>query len=365
FATGEGAVAILYGDTPLLRPQTVRRLTDAVAGGAGLAVLGFRPADPAQYGRLVTDASGRLLRIVEHADASPAERAIGLCNSGVLAFSAALGRRLLPAITDSNAKREFYLTDLAALAAEAGHPATIIEAEDAADVLGVNSQADLAAAEGAFQSRMRAAAMASGVTLIDPATVWFSYDTRLGRDVTVGPNVVFGPGVSVADGVEIRPFSHLEGASIGSGATIGPFARLRPGAELGPDVHIGNFVEIKKARIDAGAKVNHLTYIGDAEIGARTNIGAGTITCNYDGFDKNRTIIGADAFIGSDTLLIAPVTLGDGAYTGSGTVVTRDVPADTLVVTRPELTSVPGWPGRFKARKAREKAARANPSKGE
>ncbi|MCP5433606.1 MAG: bifunctional UDP-N-acetylglucosamine diphosphorylase/glucosamine-1-phosphate N-acetyltransferase GlmU [Alphaproteobacteria bacterium] len=358
FAGHTGTVLVLYGDTPLLTRETVLKLTKAVGEGAGIAVLGFEARPGAEYGHLVQSPSGDLEAIVEHAEADATERAARLSNSGVMAFTAALATSELPRIARSARKGEFYLTDLVALARAAGHRAAVAEADEA-EVLGINSRADLAEAEAAFQARARAAAMAGGATLLDPDTVYFAHDTVLGRDVTVGQNVVFGPGVVVADEVSIRPFCHLEGARVARGAVVGPFARLRPGADLGESVHVGNFCEIKKARLGPGAKVNHLTYIGDAEIGARTNIGAGTITCNYDGFDKSLTRIGADVFIGSDTLLIAPVSVGDGAYTGSGTVVTKDVAPNTLAVTRPELKTVEGWPAKFRARKTRGKAERA------
>jgi bifunctional UDP-N-acetylglucosamine pyrophosphorylase/glucosamine-1-phosphate N-acetyltransferase len=274
-----------------------------------------------------------------------------------MAFDGARLFGLLDSIGSDNAKGEFYLTDAVAVARAAGHACRVVEA-DAGEVVGVNSRAELAEVERLMQSRLRAAAMAEGATLTDPETVYLSHDTRLGRDVVVGQNVVFGPGVEVADRVEIRPFCHLEEVTVASGAIIGPFARLRPGAEIGPDAHIGNFVEIKNARILDGAKVNHLTYIGDATVGSKANIGAGTITCNYDGFFKSHTEIGAGAFIGSNSSLVAPVTIGDGAIVGAGTVVTRDVPAASLAVSRARQSIHEGWASSFRARRAAEKAAK-------
>lgn len=353
----EGRLLVLYADTPLLTVETVARLVETIEGPTRVGVLGFRPADAAQYGRLKTDAEGGLEAIIEFAEAGAEERAIGLCNSGVMAGDARTLFRLLEDVGNDNAKGEYYLTDLVGLARNAGFAASVAEADEA-EVMGVNSRLELAAAEKIFQARARDLAMASGVTLLDPDTVYFHHDTELGRDVVVGQNVVFGPGAKVDGGAEILPFSHIEGAHVAAGARIGPFARLRPGARVGADAHIGNFVEVKKADIAAGAKVNHLSYIGDATIGERTNIGAGTITCNYDGFLKHRTEIGADVFIGSDTLLVAPVKVGDGAITGSGTVVTQDLEADALGITRPDWRAVEGYAVRYRERKTKEKAAR-------
>jgi len=356
----QGGVLVLFGDTPLITAETLLRLRQALAAPErpGVVVLGFRPADPLAYGRLVLDSDGNLERIVEFREATAEERAIGLCNAGAMAFDAELLPHLLDGIRNDNAKGEYYLTDAVALARAMGRTVALVEG-DADEVLGVNSRAELAVAEAVLQRRLRQAAMDGGATLTDPGSVQFSWDTRLGRDVVIGPNVVFGPGVEVADDVEIKAFCHLEGARIASGAVIGPFARLRPGAEIGQDAHIGNFVEIKKSSIGPGAKVNHLSYVGDAEVGAKANIGAGTITCNYDGFDKHLTRIGAGAFIGSNTALVAPVSVGDGAIIGAGSVVARDVAADALAVTRGDHVEKPGWAARFRAAKARLKAAKA------
>ena len=349
-------VIVLYGDTPLVTPATIRRLRRALARGADVVVLGFRPASPAGYGRLIVDGR-QLVAIREEKDASPAERRIGLCNAGLIAFSGKAAP-LLGKIGNDNAKGEFYLTDLVELANAAGRKVVVIET-DADEVIGVNRRAELAEAERLFQVRARAAAMDGGATLIAPETVFFSHDTRIGRDVVVEPNVFFGPGVEIADGVTIRAFSHVEGARIASGAVVGPFARLRPGAVIGRKAHIGNFVEVKNAAIDEGAKANHLAYIGDAHVGAGSNIGAGAITCNYDGFDKARTEIGAGAFIGSNSALIAPVAIGEGAYVATGSVITRDVPAGALAVARGRQVDREGWAARFREKKltAREKIA--------
>ncbi|MBI1366324.1 MAG: bifunctional UDP-N-acetylglucosamine diphosphorylase/glucosamine-1-phosphate N-acetyltransferase GlmU [Alphaproteobacteria bacterium] len=346
----DGVVLILYADTPLIEPQTLRGLVKAAHGRAG-AVLGFRAADPGGYGRLVLDKAGGLERIVEAKDASPQELAIDLCNSGVMAVEAAFLRSALPRLAPNNAKNEYYLTDIIAMARGEGQGFAVAFGDED-EVLGVNSRIELSAAEQIFQERRRILAMADGATLIDPSTVYFSHDTQIGRDVVVEPNVWFGPGVSIADGARIRAFSHLEGARVGPGAQVGPFARLRPGAELQTGARVGNFVEVKAATIGEGAKVNHLAYIGDAGVGARANIGAGAITCNYDGFGKHRTEIGADAFIGSNAALVAPVSIGKGAYVGSGSVVTRNVEDDALAVARGRQKDIPGWAARF--RKAHE-----------
>jgi len=361
----DGDVLVLFGDTPLLTESTMRAMADArhAGGDPAVVVLGFRPDDPAEYGRLVTDADGTLHSIVEFRDANEAQRAIGLCNAGIMAIDGKRLFDLLDAVGNDNAKGEYYLTDIVAVARGKGWGCAVVETDDPAEVMGVNSRADLARAEAAMQDRLRAAAMANGATLTDPETVWFSFDTRLGRDVTVGPNVVFGPGVTVADGVEIRAFSHIEGATIAEGALIGPFARLRPGADIRRDVHIGNFVEIKEALIEEGAKANHLSYIGDSRVGPAANIGAGTITCNYDGFFKDRTDIGAGAFIGSNTALVAPVKVGDGAIVGAGSVITRDVAKDALAVTRAEQAERPGWAVKFRTRRQAAKDAARGKSK--
>ncbi len=356
---GGADVLVLYGDTPLLTAATLRRLLAARRKRkAAVAVLGFRPEDPSPYGRFVTE-GGSLQRIVEARDASPAERQIGLCNAGVMAIEGGVARKLLDRLSNDNAKGEYYLTDLVALARQAGRGCTFVEG-DAAEFQGINSRAELAAAEAAMQDRLRAAAMASGVTLQEPASVFFSWDTRLGRDVTIGPNVVFGPGVRVADDVEIRGFCHIEGARIASGAIIGPFARLRPGAVLGQDVHVGNFVEVKASTLGKGAKANHLAYVGDATVGARVNIGAGVITVNYDGFGKYRTEIGDGAFVGSNAALVAPVKVGAGAIVGAGSVIARDVAKEAVAVERAAQSVRAGAAPRLRARnKARAEAARA------
>ncbi|NBC34158.1 MAG: bifunctional UDP-N-acetylglucosamine diphosphorylase/glucosamine-1-phosphate N-acetyltransferase GlmU [Alphaproteobacteria bacterium] len=356
----DGPVLVAYGDTPLLTTETLQAMAARLAepDAPALVVLGMRPDDPGQYGRLVTDGAGGLQAIVEYADATPAQCAIGLCNGGVMAFD---GRRLaglIGAIGNDNAKGEYYLTDAVAIARTAGHGCAVVEGSTE-EVLGINSRADLAAAERVMQERLRARAMAGGATLVDPATVYFAADTVLGRDVTVAPHVVFGPGVRVADNVEILAFSHLEGVRIARGARIGPFARLRPGADIGPDAHIGNFVEVKNATLGPGAKANHLTYLGDADIGAGSNIGAGTITCNYDGFFKHRTEIGRDVFIGSNTALVAPVKVGDGANVGAGSVISRDVAADALAMERAQQVEKLGWAKKFRALMKARKAAKS------
>jgi bifunctional UDP-N-acetylglucosamine pyrophosphorylase/glucosamine-1-phosphate N-acetyltransferase len=325
-------VVVLYGDTPLVEPATIGRMRAALEGGADVAVLGFRTPAPTGYGRLLLDGD-RLVAIVEEKDADAATRAIDLCNSGIMAFRAGLVPELLAAIGNANAKGEYYLTDAVAVAAARGRRAVVVEGE-ADEFVGVNDREQLAAAEAIFQRRARRAAMLAGVTMTAPETVYLAHDTRLGRDVAIGPNVVFGPGVTVGPSVTIHAFCHIEAATIDGGAIIGPFARLRPGASVGPEAHVGNFVEIKNADIAAGAKVNHLTYIGDASIGARSNIGAGTITCNYDGVSKHRTEIGAAVFVGSHTTLVAPVKVGDGAFTAAGSVITRDVPDDAMAFGR-------------------------------
>jgi bifunctional UDP-N-acetylglucosamine pyrophosphorylase/glucosamine-1-phosphate N-acetyltransferase len=354
---GADDVLIVFGDTPFVRPATLQRLRDAIAGGAAVAVLGFRPADPTGYGRLLTQGE-RLTAIREEKDATPAERAIGFCNAGVMARAGKTALRLLDRIDDANAKREFYLTDAAALANADGLTATAIEAEED-EVRGINNKAQLAEAESELQARLRAAALEAGVTMIAPETVFLSQDTTFGRDVVVEPYVIFGPGVAVADNATIRAFSHLEGAKVGTGATVGPYARLRPGTELGPDTKVGNFVETKAAKVEAGAKINHLSYVGDARVGAKANVGAGTITCNYDGFGKHFTDIGAGAFIGSNSALVAPVKVGDGAFVGSGSVITEDVPADALALGRGRQAVKEGW---AKAARAAKEGAKPKTS---
>ena len=330
---GTGEVAILYADNPLIRAETLRRLLDRRrAGDAGLALLAFRPADPAKYGRVVAH-DGTVERIVEWADATESERAIGLCNAGVLCAQGGDMARWLRAVDDKNAKREFYLTDAVALARADRVRVAAVEAPPE-ELSGVNSRAELAVAEATVQSWLRRAAMDAGVTMIDPASVFLRADTAFEPDVTIEPNVVFGDGVKIARGATIRAFSHLEGCDIGPDCVIGPFARLRPGTILDRDVHIGNFVEVKASQLAAGVKASHLTYLGDTSVGAATNIGAGTITCNYDGYFKHRTAIGARAFIGSGTALVAPVTVGDGAIIAAGSTITEDVEPDALVFAR-------------------------------
>lgn len=348
-----GPVLVLYGDTPLLRAETLKAVFGELEARADLVVIGFEAKDPTGYGRLLFDEKGRLSGIREEKDASPAERALTLCNSGIMAFrSSEILTDLLGRIGNDNAKGEFYLTDAVALAHDRGLQTRVV-LSNAEEVLGVNSRVELSVAEEIMQRRLRFAAMTHGASLVAPETVFLSYDTAIGRDVTIEPNVVIGPGVTIADGVTIRAFCHLEGAQIARGATVGPFARLRPGADLAENAHVGNFVEIKNAEVSEGAKVNHLTYIGDARIGPRANVGAGTITCNYDGFSKHRTEIGADAFIGSNSSLVAPVRIGAGAYVGSGSVITKDVADDALAVTRARQEERDGWAAKVRARRKR------------
>jgi bifunctional UDP-N-acetylglucosamine pyrophosphorylase / glucosamine-1-phosphate N-acetyltransferase len=343
-------VLVIFADTPLIRPQTLARMRAALADGAAVVVLGFRPADPTGYGRLVQQ-DGKLVAIREELDASPAERAITLCNGGLMAFAGNSALAILEQIGNANRKGEYYLTDAVAIARAMNLTAAVIETEED-DVRGINTKAQLAETEAALQKRLRRAAMEAGVTLVAPETVFLSADTKFGRDVTVEPFVVFGGGVTVEDNATIRSFSHLDRAHVGSGAIVGPYARLRPGAHLQENVHIGNFVEIKEAVIEAGAKANHLSYIGDATVGAGANVGAGTITCNYDGIAKHRTEIGKGAFIGSNSSLVAPVKIGDGAYIGSGSVITHDVPADALAVARGRQAVKQGWAVRLRALKS-------------
>ena len=343
-------VVVMFGDTPLVRAETLSKLRAALAEGAVVAVLGFTPGDPTGYGRLLM--RGReLVAIREERDATPEERKIGLCNGGLMALDGKHALAILDRIGNANAKSEYYLSDAVTVARDLGLTAVAIETSED-DVRGINTKVQLAEAEVVLQQRLRMAAMEAGVTMIAPETVYLSADTKLGKDVTIEPNVVFGPGVTVEDGATIRSFSHLEGAHVGKGARVGPFARLRPGADLGKDVHIGNFVEVKEAKIEAGAKANHLSYIGDARVGEGANIGAGTITCNYDGVAKHRTDIGNGAFIGSNTALVAPVKIGDGAYIGTGTVVTKDVPAGALAIARAKQTIKEGWAKRLRQVKA-------------
>jgi bifunctional UDP-N-acetylglucosamine pyrophosphorylase/glucosamine-1-phosphate N-acetyltransferase len=331
-ARGADDVLVVFADTPLIRPQTLSRMRDALAQGAAVAVLGFRPRDPHGYGRLVLEGD-ELIAIREELDASAAERAIGLCNGGLMAFAGATALAVLERIDDQNRKGEFYLTDAVAIARGMKLKAVAIETEED-EVRGINTKAQLAETEAAMQQRLRAAALADGVTLVAPDTVFLSADTKFGRDVVIEPFVVFGPGVTVEDNALIRSFSHLDHAHVGKGAQVGPFARLRPGARLGADVHIGNFVEVKEATVEDGAKANHLCYIGNARLGAGSNFGAGAIVCNYDGAAKHHTDIGEGVFIGSNAALVAPVKIGDGAYVASGSVITSDVPPDGLAIGR-------------------------------
>jgi bifunctional UDP-N-acetylglucosamine pyrophosphorylase/glucosamine-1-phosphate N-acetyltransferase len=335
-----GDLAVLYGDNPLITTATLERLV-AAREEAELALLAMRPADPAKYGRVVLDASGQVERIVEWADANEAERAIGLCNAGVVCAAAPHLFRWLAALRNDNRQGEYYLTDVVRAARAEGLRARAVEAPEA-ELRGINSRAELAVAEAEVQAKLRAAAMAGGATLVMPETVHMSFDTQLGRDVVVEPHVVFAPGVTVEDGVTIRAFSHLEQCVVRSGAIIGPYARLRPGTEVGEGAHVGNFVELKAATLGAGAKANHLTYLGDVTVGAGANVGAGTITCNYDGVNKHRTVIGEGAFIGSDTALVAPVRVGARAITAAGSVITEDVPDDALAIARGRQANKPG-----------------------
>ena len=343
-----GDVLILYGDVPLVSAATAHRMIERLNFGIEprAVVLGFRPDDPGAYGRVIAEADGTIAKMVEYKDASAAERAVTLCNSGLMAVRSADLFVLLDSIGNDNAAGEYYLPDIVMLP---GQASAVIEVEDAAEVTGVNARAELAALEAIWQDRRRAQAMADGATLFAPETVWFSHDTRLARDVTVEPHVWFGPGVHVAEGATIRAFSHLEGARVGEGCEVGPYARLRPGAVLEKKSKVGNFVEVKKARLGEGAKANHLSYIGDAVVGARANIGAGTITCNYDGYFKYQTVIGEGAFIGSNSALVAPVSIGANAIVGAGSAVTKDVAAGDLCLVRPTQAAKAGWATRFHA----------------
>ncbi len=350
-----GDALVLYGDTPFIRAETLEAMREARARHA-VVVLGFEARDPGRYGRLI--AQGETLeRIVEFKDANPEEREITLCNSGVICADLPLLMELVGAVGNANAAGEYYLTDIVELARARGLSAGLVRCPEA-ETMGVNTRAELAAAEAIFQARARAEALENGVTLTAPETVFLAFDTVLGRDATVGPNVIFGPGVTVESGAEIRAFCHLEGCHVSEGATVGPFARLRPGAELAENVHVGNFVEIKNSVLDQGVKVGHLSYLGDAHVGEDSNIGAGTITCNYDGVFKHRTEIGRGAFIGSDTMLVAPVTVGDGAFTATGSVITRDVPADALAIARSQPIIKDGFAKKFFDKLRAAKAAK-------
>lgn len=355
-AAAEGEAIVLYADTPLIREETLRAMLDARSRHA-VVILGFHARDPGRYGRLLTQGD-ELLAIREFKDASPEERALTLCNSGVICADVQTLLSLVAEVGNDNAAGEFYLTDVVELARARGLSAGVVLCDEA-ETLGVNTRAQLAEAEAAFQARARTAALENGVTLTAPETVFFALDTWVGRDAIIGPNVMFGPGVTVESGSEIKGFCHLEGCHISRGATVGPFARLRPGAELAEDVHVGNFVEIKNAILDEGVKVGHLTYLGDAHIGEHTNIGAGTVTCNYDGVMKHRTVIGKRAFIGSDTMLVAPVTVGDGALTASGSVITEDVPPEAVAIGRARQVTKPGLATRMFEKLKSIKAAKA------
>lgn len=351
-----GDLLVLFADTPLVTAETVHALIGALDRGAQVAVLGFEAREPGSYGRLITGEDGALLAIREAKDATEAERAIRLCNSGVMAFRLDRPLEALDAIGNANAKGEYYLTDAVEIVRSRGGAAAAVSCDED-EVLGVNARGELAQAEAIWQARARSAAMAAGVTMIAPETVWLSFDTALGRDVVVEPNVFFAPGVTVGAGAEIKANSYLEGATVGAGARIGPYARLRPGAVLGADVHIGNFVEVKNVTLGDGAKANHLSYLGDGAVGAGANIGAGTIFCNYDGFFKHKTDVGAGAFVGSNSSLVAPVRIGDGAYVGSGSVITKDVAAGALALERSEQDERPGWAQKFRELMKRRKAA--------
>lgn len=357
-ARGYDDVLIVYGDTPLVRPATLARLRAPLAHGASVVVLGFEAEDPTGYGRLISQ-DERLVAIREEKDASEEERAIRLSNGGLMAIAGDCALELLEKIGNRNAKNEFYLTDVVEVAVMS-HLVVAVEAAPEAEVQGVNDRAQLAAVEAVFQRRLRAAALAGGVTMTAPETVFLSHDTRFGRDVTIEPNVFFGPGVTVADRAVIHAFSHLEGAEVGEGVSVGPFARLRPGARMAAGSKIGNFCEAKNAEIGEGAKLNHLTYVGDATVGANANLGAGTVTCNYDGYSKFRTEIGANAFVGVNSALVAPVSIGEGAYVGTGSVVTEDVPADGLAIARSRQVTKPGRGAELRSRlKARKDAGKA------
>jgi bifunctional UDP-N-acetylglucosamine pyrophosphorylase/glucosamine-1-phosphate N-acetyltransferase len=345
---GYDDILVIYADIPLIEASTLQALRAELASGADVVALGFEAANPTGYGRLL-ERNGRLIAIREEKDASAEERASRLCNAGPIAFSGAVALSLLDAVKPNNAQNEFYLTDIVEIANARGLTARVLIAKET-EVMGVNDRIQLAAAEAALQDSLRRRAMAAGATLTAPETVFLSFDAAIGRDVLIEPHVVIGPGCSIEDGAVIRSFSHLEGARVASGAIVGPFARLRPGADIAANVRIGNFVEIKQSAIEEGAKINHLTYIGDARVGANANVGAGTITCNYDGFSKNKTDIGAGAFIGSNSALVAPVTIGDGAYIGSGSVITKPVEAGALAVARGRQQTIAGWAKAFRDR---------------
>jgi len=352
-ARGADDLLVAFGDTPLISAETFMRMRAPLAQGAALTVLGFQAADPTGYGRLVM-AGHRLVAIREQADASAEERMITLCNAGVMAFDGRIALKILDQIGNANSKGEYYLVDAVAIVRDMGLEAVVIETKED-EVRGINTKAQLAEAEAVMQARLRKQAMDAGVTLIAPETVYLAADTTFGKDVTIEPFVVIGPGVSIADGAVIHSFSHIVQAAIGRNASVGPYARLRPGTSLGEGARIGNFVETKAAILEAGVKVNHLSYIGDAEVGANSNIGAGTITCNYDGFSKHKTTIGKAAFVGTNSSLVAPVTIGNGAYIGSGSVITRDVPDDAMAVERSPLSVREGGAVRYREIKTKGK----------
>jgi bifunctional UDP-N-acetylglucosamine pyrophosphorylase/glucosamine-1-phosphate N-acetyltransferase len=354
---GADDLLVVFGDTPLISADTLQRMRAPLKDGSALTVLGFRAVDPTGYGRLLVEGD-RLVAIREQADASAEEKAITLCNAGVMAFDGRRALKILEKIGNANAKGEYYLPDAVAVVRDMGLQATVIETSED-EVRGINTKAQLAEAEAVMQDRLRQAALDAGVTMIAPDTVYLAADTTFGKDVTIEPFVVIGPGVSIADGAVIHAFSHIVQASIGKNASVGPYARLRPGTSLGEGARIGNFVETKAAVLEAGVKVNHLTYIGDTHIGAGANIGAGTITCNYDGFGKHKTMIGAGAFVGSNSSLVAPVKIGSGAYIGSGSVITKDVPDDALAVERSPQTTRDGWAARYREMKTRDKKPKA------
>ena len=353
-----GTILVLYADVPLIQTATLAALADKLKKNIVAAVLGFEAVDPHGYGRLLKEKNGSIRAIREELDTSSKEKKIRLCNSGILSVNSNVLWKVLPQVKNKNAKQEYYLTDLVELATKADLRVGLVTCPEA-EVAGVNDRVQLAAIETILQAQYRRDAMLGGATLIAPDTVYFSADTRMGRDVVIEPNVFFGPGVTVGDNVHILANSHIEGAAIGAGARVGPFARLRPGAEIGEEAHIGNYVEVKKAVIGRGAKVNHLTYIGDARVGAGSNIGAGTITCNYDGFEKHLTDIGVNVFVGSNTALVAPVKIGNGANIAAGSVITENVPADSLAITRAELRVKEGWASRYRKMKEARKTAKA------
>jgi len=355
---GDVKEQMIFGDSPFLSTATLADMITARESGAGVVVLGFRASDPTGYGRLVLGDDRSLDAIVEHRDATEEQRKIDLCNSGVMAIEGHSLFEMVDAVQNNNAKGEYYLTDIVAIARSMGKACMVIEADES-ELMGIDSKADLAVAEKRFQAAARANALEAGVTMHDPETVWFSHDTQIGLDVEIEPHVVFRPGVTIGDAVTIKAFCHLEGATVHTGATIGPFARLRPGADIGNNARVGNFVEIKNATLAEGAKANHLSYIGDATVGAAANIGAGTITCNYDGYLKSKTEIGAGAFIGSNTALVAPVTIGDGAIVGAGSTITEDVAKDAIASARGTQVEKPGAAARFRDRRRKLKAEKS------